>query len=135
VHPQQNLLVPRKRVYSPNLRSVPPQGIDVTLEVRGSTPEENIKTILADWLDALRRHDFDTVEGRMDPEVFWQGVREDFVCANREEAMEMQREQQREEHGVEALELIATEEKVVLGVRFRVTLAAEVGKGCEGQRE
>jgi hypothetical protein len=35
MHPQQNLLVPRKRVYSPNLRSVPPQGIDVTLEVRG----------------------------------------------------------------------------------------------------
>jgi hypothetical protein len=29
-----------------------------------------------------------------------------------EEAMEMLREQQREEHGVEALELVATEEKV-----------------------
>jgi ketosteroid isomerase-like protein len=37
------------------------------------TPEENIKTILADWLDALRRHDFATVERRMDPEVFWRG--------------------------------------------------------------
>ena len=59
-----------------------------------STPEENIKTILADWLDALRRHDLATVERRMDPEVFWQGVREDFVCANRDEAMEMLREQQ-----------------------------------------
>jgi hypothetical protein len=44
------------------------------------TPEENIKTILADWLEALRRHDFATVERRLDPEVFWQGVREDFVC-------------------------------------------------------
>jgi hypothetical protein len=53
----------------------------------------------------------------MDPEVFWQGVREDFVCANRHEAIETLREQQREEHGVEALELIATGEKVVLGVR------------------
>ncbi len=82
-----------------------------------STPEENIKTILADWLDALRRHDFATVERRMDPQVFWQGIREDFICENRDEAMEMLREQQREEHGVEALELIATEEKVVLGVR------------------
>jgi hypothetical protein len=40
-----------------------------------STPEENIKTILADWLYALGRHDFATVEGRMNPEVFWQGVR------------------------------------------------------------
>ena len=82
-----------------------------------STPEENIKTILADRLDALRRHDFATVEGCMDPEVFWQGVREDFICENRDEAMEMLCEQQREEHGVEALELIATEEKVILGVR------------------
>jgi hypothetical protein len=35
-----------------------------------STPEDNIKTILADWLDALRRHDFTTVEQRMSPDVF-----------------------------------------------------------------
>jgi hypothetical protein len=90
-----------------------------------STPEDNIKTILADWLDALRRHDLEAVERRMAPEVFWQGIREDFVCANRDEAMEMLREQQREEHGVEALELIATEEKVVLGVRS--TQLQEIG--------
>ena len=38
-----------------------------------STPEENIKIILADWLDALCRHDLATVERRMDPQVFWQG--------------------------------------------------------------
>lgn len=82
-----------------------------------SSPEENIKTILAGWLDALRRHDFDAVERRMDPDVYWQGVREDFVCENRDEAMGMLREQQREEHGVEALELIGTEDRVVLGVR------------------
>ncbi len=82
-----------------------------------STPEENIETILMGWLDALRRHDFDAVEERMAPEVFWQGIREDFVCEDRDEAMEMLREQQREDHGVEALELVATEEKVVLGVR------------------
>jgi hypothetical protein len=53
----------------------------------------------------------------MAPDVFWQGIREDFICKDREEAMGMLREQQREEHGVEALELVATEEKVVLGVR------------------
>ena len=81
------------------------------------TPEDNIKTILADWLDALRRQDLEAVERRMAPDVFWQGIREDFVCEDREEAMELLREQQREEHGVEALELVATEEKVMLGVR------------------
>jgi hypothetical protein len=31
--------------------------------------------------------------------------------------MEMLREQQREEHGVEALELIANEDRVILGIR------------------
>ena len=89
------------------------------------TLEENLKTILADWLDALRRHDFATIERRMDPEVFWQGVREDFVCENRDEAMEMLRQQQREEHGVEALELIATEDRVILGIRS--TQLQEIG--------
>ena len=81
------------------------------------TPEDNIGIILADWLDALRRHDLDALECRMAPDVFWQGIREDFICKDREEAMEMLREHQREEHGVEALELVATEEKVMLGVR------------------
>ncbi len=79
-----------------------------------STPE-NIKTILADWLDALRRHDLATVERRMDPKVFWQGVREDFICENRDEAMEMLREQQREEHGVETLELMPPRIRWCLG--------------------
>jgi len=82
-----------------------------------STPEENLKTILTDWLDALRRHDLAVVERRMAPDLFWQGVGEGFVCRDRAEALEMLHESQREEHGVEALELIATEEKVVLGVR------------------
>ena len=68
-----------------------------------TTPEDNIKTILSDWLEALRRHDLDAMERRMAPDVFWQGIREDFVCADRSEAMKMIREQQREEHGVEAL--------------------------------
>jgi SnoaL-like domain len=90
-----------------------------------NTPEENIKNILADWLDALRRDDFATVERPMDPEVFWQGVREDFICENRNEAMEMLREQQREEHRPEALELIATEDRVVLGIRS--TQLQEIG--------
>ncbi len=87
------------------------------------TSEDNIKVILSDWLDALRRHDFDAIARRMAPDVFWQGIREDFVCEDRSEVMELH--QQREEHGVEALELVATEEKVVLGVRS--TQLREVG--------
>jgi hypothetical protein len=90
-----------------------------------TTPEDNIKIFLADWLDALRRHDLDAMERRMAPDVFWQGIREDFVCEDRSEALKMIRVQQGEEHGVEALELVATEEKVMLGVRS--TQLQEVG--------
>jgi ketosteroid isomerase-like protein len=89
------------------------------------TPEDNIKIILADWLDALRRHDLDALERRMAPDVYWQGIREDLVCEDRDQALAMLREQQMEEHGVEALELVGTEEKVVLGVRS--TQLREVG--------
>jgi ketosteroid isomerase-like protein len=35
-----------------------------------TTSEDNIKIILADWLDALRRNDLDAMERRMAPEVF-----------------------------------------------------------------
>ncbi len=82
-----------------------------------TTPEDNIKTILTGWLDVLHRQDLHAVEQRMAPDVFWQGIHEELVCKDREEALALLREQQREEHGVEALELVATEEKVVLGVR------------------
>jgi ketosteroid isomerase-like protein len=90
-----------------------------------ATPEDNIKIILADWLDALRRHDLDALKRRMAPDVYWQGIREDLVCEDRDQAIEMLHEQQRDEHGVEALELVATEEKVVLGVRS--TQLREIG--------
>jgi hypothetical protein len=90
-----------------------------------TTSEDNIKAILAGWLDGLRRNDLEAVERRMAPDVFWQGIREDFVCEDREAALALLREQQREEHGVEALELVGTEEKVMLGVRS--TQLQEVG--------
>ncbi len=59
----------------------------------------------------------------MDPKVFWQGVREDFICENRDEAMEMLREQQREEHGVEALRQFALPAKQLGRGQRRVVLA------------
>ena len=51
----------------------------------------------------------------MTSDVYWQGIREYLGCEEREETMKMLRGQQRKEHGVEALELVAIEEKVVLG--------------------
>ena len=90
-----------------------------------SSPEENIRMILTDWLGALHRRDFEAVERSMDPDIVWQGVREDFVCPNRAAVLEMLHEWQFEDHGVEALELVATEDRVVLGVRS--TQLQEIG--------
>ncbi len=90
-----------------------------------SSPQENITTILTDWLGALRRRDFEVVERSMDPDIVWQGVHEDFVCPDRAAVLEMLHEWQFEDHGVEALELVATEDRVVLGVRS--TQLQEIG--------
>ena len=81
--------------------------------------------ILTDWLGALRRRDFEAIERSMYPGVVWQGVREDFVCLDRAAVLEMLREWQCEDHGVEALELVATEDRVVVGVRS--TQLQEIG--------
>ena len=90
-----------------------------------SRPEANIAMILTDWLGALRRHDLEAVERSMVPDIVWQGVREDFVCSDRAAVLVLLREWQREDHGVEALELVATEDRVVLGVRS--TQLQEIG--------
>jgi hypothetical protein len=90
-----------------------------------SRPEANIAVILTDWLGALRRHDLEAVERSMVPDIVWQGVREDFVCPDRAAVLVLLREWQREDHGVEALELVATEDRVVLGVRS--TQLQEIG--------
>jgi ketosteroid isomerase-like protein len=90
-----------------------------------SSPEENITTILTDWLDALRRHDLDTVERRLAPDVVWQGVHEDLMCQDRAAVLDTLREQQREDYGVEALEVVGTESHVMLGIRS--TQLQEIG--------
>ena len=90
-----------------------------------SRPEANIAMILTDWLGALRRHDLEAVERSMVPDIVWQGVREDFVCPDRAAVLVLLREWQREDHGVEALELVATEDRVVLGIRS--TQLQEIG--------
>jgi ketosteroid isomerase-like protein len=82
-----------------------------------SRPEENIAMILTDWLGALRRRDFEALERSMAPDITWHGVREDFVCPDRAAVLEILHEWQFEDHGVEALELVATEDHVVVGVR------------------
>src|SRR6266511_1146088 len=71
-----------------------------------SIGQENLETVMIDFLGALRRGDFEAAAGLLDPDVSWQGLREEWVCHGREERREL-----------DALEFSRCGEQVVLGVR------------------
>jgi len=69
-----------------------------------SIGQENLETVMIDFFGALRGGDFDAAVALLDPEVAWQGLREDWVCHGREEVIESFRlglEQRREIDGLE----------------------------------
>jgi ketosteroid isomerase-like protein len=69
------------------------------------------------WLDALRRHDSDTLAAALDPAVVWQGLREDLVCHGPHEVLEGFTAARDEGFDIDLLELVGGEAQVVLGVR------------------
>ena len=75
----------------------------------------NLEIVLGDWVDALRRGDFEAITARLDPHVKWQGVRPELVCPDRNAVLELLPRLGLSE--VEAIELIGAGDKVVLGVR------------------
>ena len=82
-----------------------------------SIGQENLETIMIDFFAALRRGDFEAAAELLDPEVSWQGLREEWVCHGREEVVGTFRwglEQRRE---IDALEFTRGAEQVVLGAR------------------
>ena len=82
-----------------------------------SIGQENLETIMIDFFAALRRGDFEAAAELLDPEVSWQGLREEWICHGREEVVGTFRwglEQRRE---IDALEFTRGAEQVVLGAR------------------
>ena len=81
-------------------------------------PTRNLVVVL-DWLNAMRDQDRSRLEGLFAEGVRWQGVTPDVACHNRTEVLDMLTFGFRslEEYTVEALELSASDDKVVLGVR------------------
>jgi ketosteroid isomerase-like protein len=77
----------------------------------------NIEIIFTDYLDAIRRGDMDTVAARLAPEVTHRGVRTDLVCPDRESVLANMRARSEVLPAVEALELIAAGDHVVMSVR------------------
>jgi ketosteroid isomerase-like protein len=81
------------------------------------TPTSNLEIIFADWLDAMRRGDLETMAGRLAPDVVHQGVKPEWICRNRQEVIDMVGEQVGRVPPVEAIELIAAGDHVVMSVR------------------
>ena len=90
-------------------------------------PENNLEIIFADWLDAMRRGDVQTMAKRLAPEAVHQGVKPEWICRNREEVLENVRSRVGNTPAVEAIELIAEGNKVVMTVK-----APNVGLPVDG---
>jgi ketosteroid isomerase-like protein len=82
-----------------------------------SEPASNIEIIFADWLDAMRRGDLDTMAARLAPDVVHQGIRDEWICRNRDEVLHNVRGRAGRVPPVEALELVAAGDQVVMSVR------------------
>ena len=80
-------------------------------------PESNIEIIFADWLDAMRRGDLETMASRLAPDVVHQGVSPELICRNREQVIDMVGRRAGRVPPVEAIELIAAGDHVVMTVR------------------
>lgn len=80
-------------------------------------PENNLERFVAGWVCGLARGDFDTLSEPLDPEMVWQGIREELVCNGREEVLEQLRDELERLPRVEALEVIAGQDSVVLGAK------------------
>jgi ketosteroid isomerase-like protein len=83
-----------------------------------STSRGNLEVVVA-WLDAVRRADMAALEAVLEPDVVWRGLPADAVCRDRGEVLDMLRADELQEglRSVDALELVAGDDAVVLGVR------------------
>src|SRR5438046_6567864 len=94
-----------------------------------SIGQENLETVMIDFLGALRRVDFEAAAGLLDPDVSWQGLREGWVCHGREEVGDTFRwglEQRRE---IDALECTRGGDQVGRGARAPDTGPEEAPRG------
>ncbi len=79
---------------------------------------DNLETVLIDYLGALGRGDQEAVRAVLDPDVAWQGLREDWVCHGPDQVIEtLQDGMKKFRRDVAALEFIRAGSRVVMGVR------------------
>jgi hypothetical protein len=79
--------------------------------------QENLETILLDYLGAIRDGNNDALPALLDPHVIWQGLREEWVCHRPDEVIETLLQGLEARRDVEALEFMRADDRVVMGVR------------------
>jgi ketosteroid isomerase-like protein len=79
--------------------------------------QQNLETVIFDYLGALREGNQEAVRAVLDPNVTWQGLHEDWVCHGPDEVIETLQEGLRLRGNVAALEFVRAGSRLVMGVR------------------
>ena len=78
--------------------------------------QANLQLVL-DWIDALRRGDVDSITERFHPDVVWVDVAGAAACEGRGQVLTWLRAAPAQPPQVDALELLASDDRAMLGVR------------------
>ena len=78
--------------------------------------QANLQLVL-DWIDALRRGDVDSIAERFQTDVVWVDVAGGAACEGRGQVLAWLRAAPAQPSQVDALELLASKDHAVLGVR------------------
>lgn len=79
--------------------------------------QQNLETVIFDYLGALRAGDEEALRAVLDPNVIWQGLHEDWACRGPDEAIQLLVEGIKRRRDVEALEFLRAGDRIVMGVR------------------
>jgi len=79
--------------------------------------QQNLETVIFDYLGALREGDQEAVRAVLDPNVSWQGLRQEWVCHGPDEVVETLMQGLRLRRDVSALEFVRAGSRLVMGVR------------------
>ena len=79
--------------------------------------QKNIELVLTGWLMPVARRDFETLGRHLHPDVVWQGMHPDYTCDGRDEVLAFFDRGDDPETAVDRLDLIATDDHVVVGAR------------------
>jgi ketosteroid isomerase-like protein len=79
--------------------------------------QANIRLVLEGWLLPVGRGDAEAIGRHLAPDVFWQGMHPEYTCDGRDEVIAFFERGDDPEMAIDRLDLIATDEHVLVGAR------------------